>query len=289
MSIGYFSDEYCDDLTGYMKKNPPVAPYYKKIKNAIQRNAIHFQLPLHGYILPVKGDEVVVDTTILRPPYPVTVIEFHEDGHQLAQGQSPSTKRLVLAVDQEDSVIIYPAYYADNMDKWIPPLIYWRFEYGKSFPLSRTNPKSMTEEEGLSYGEVIPNRFTSGQTPFTLEEYAAMEIRNVGQEISVYIDFCMALAEYETEFSDQHPDRQQQKLRRLRGKSPLFTYKVIKITGKRKISQSSRGGTHASPVAHLRRGHWRQYKSGKVAWVSAAMINGTDGMVVKDYVMEKRT
>jgi hypothetical protein len=95
------------------------------------------------------------------------------------------------------------------------------------------------------------------------------------------------MSQYETEITDQKPDEKLQKLRRIRSKKPLFTYKIITITGKKKQSQP-RGGTHASPVTHLRRGHWRHYKSGKRSWVEAALINGKDGMVVKDYRVKSR-
>jgi hypothetical protein len=115
-----------------------------------------------------------------------------------------------------------------------------------------------------------------------------MELKNLNQELSVYMDFCKALAEYETEIIDHRPDAETARKRRIRGKKPLYTYKVITITGKRRVSEVSKGGTHASPVAHLRRGHWRTYKSGRKSWVRAAMINGTDGIVVKDYKMESR-
>ena len=96
------------------------------------------------------------------------------------------------------------------------------------------------------------------------------------------------LAEYDTESTDHLPDAETARKRRIRGKKPLYTYKVITITGKRRVSEVSKGGTHASPVAHLRRGHWRTYKSGVRGWVNAMMINGTDGIVVKDYKVEPR-
>jgi hypothetical protein len=122
----------------------------------------------------------------------------------------------------------------------------------------------------------------------SVDHYASAQMENVSQELSVYIDFCNALAEYETEFTDHRPDAELARQRRIRGKKPLYTYKVITITGKRRVSEVSKGGTHASPVAHLRRGHWRTYKSGRKSWVRAAMINGTDGIVVKDYKVESR-
>lgn len=287
MSIGYFSEEFCEDLRKYMKSNQDGAPYYAKIRRRIQSNAIHFQLPHGGYILPNESDEISFDTDIFRPPYPVTLIEFSEGGKDLGPGQTPSTKRLVMAVDEGDSVVLFPAYYSDAFDVWHPPIIYWRFKYGRAFSLSRTKPKKFVDDDVLQYGLGWATALQTAKVPLSLEQYASMEIRNINQELSVYMDFCMALDQYESEIVDQKPDEKMQKLRRMRGKKPLFTYKIITITGKKKKS-TARGGTHASPVTHLRRGHWRHYKSGKRTWVEAAVINGKDGMVVKDYRVESR-
>lgn len=288
MSIGYFSNEFCDDLKYFAKTNPAGAGYFNRVRKRIESRAVHFQLPHGGYILPKANDEVVIDTDILRPPFPTTVIEYSEGDGKLRVDETPSTKRLVLAVDEGDGVTLLPAYYADYHDLWQPPTIYWRFIYGRSFALQRTKPTHFYNDDALRYGEAWPGVLAAVKMPMSLQTYASIELSNVGQELSVYMDFCMAMSQYETEIVDQKPDAQAQKLRRLRGKKPLLTYKVITITGKKKVSKEGKGGTHASPVTHLRRGHWRHYKSGKRAWVAAALINGKDGMVVKDYKVEAR-
>jgi hypothetical protein len=288
VSIGYFSDEFCNDLKYFARSNPAGAGYFNRIRKRIQGRAVHFQLPHGGYILPKATDEVFIDTDILRPPFPTTVIEYSEGGGELRAGETPSTKRLVLAVDEADGVTLFPAYYADNHDIWQPPNLYWRFMYGRSFTLSRTKPRDFYDDDAIRYGEGWPGVLASVKMPMSLEQYASIELSNINQELSVYMDFCLAMSQYETEIVDQKPDAQAQKLRRLRGKKPLYTYKVITITGKRKVSKEAKGGTHASPVTHLRRGHWRTYKSGKRGWVEAALINGKDGMVVKDYKVEAR-
>lgn len=288
MSIGYYSDEMCDDLSKYMRTNKKGASYYGRIKRLLQGRAIHFQLPHGGYILPNNADEVVIDTDILRPPYPVTVLEYSEGGTELRVGETPSTKRLVLAVDEGDSVVIFPAYYSDAYDAWHPPMLYWRLKYGRTLSLSRTVPRDFADDDVITYGEGWSGALQSINAPITLDEYASMELRNINQELSVYMDYSLAMSEYETDISEQKPDPQRIKMRRMRGKRPLFTYKVITITGKRKVSNEGKSGTHASPVTHLRRGHWRHYKSGKRAWIEAMMINGPDGMVVKDYIVESR-
>lgn len=284
MSMGYFSDEFCDWLTRYMKTNHEGVPFFRRLRKRLQSHAVHFKLPVDGFILPASEDGFQIDTNALRPPFPVTVIEYATSDGELGSGEFRSSKRLVMAVDEPDSVVLFPAFLRDDTGWWIPPLIYWRFYYGKDVTLSRSKPKVFGEDV-LSAGETwdgaVPRRMP-------LDHYISAELRNVNQELSVYMDFCKALAEYDTEIIDHRPDAETARKRRIRGKKPLYTYKVITITGKRRVSEVSKGGTHASPVAHLRRGHWRTYKSGRKSWVRAAMINGTDGIVVKDYKMESR-
>jgi hypothetical protein len=284
MSVGYFSDEFCDDLTRYMKTTPQGAAFFGRLRKRLQSHAVHFKLPDGGYILPDIDDAMDMNTEILKPPFPVTVIEYATAGDDLRSDEFRSSKRLVMAVEEGDRVVLFPAYFKDDDDLWIPPIIYWCFPYGNEISLSRTQAKELGDNV-LAVGEGWAGAISSRMP---LAQYAAMEIRNLNQELCVYMEFCKALAEYDTESTDHLPDAETARKRRIRGKKPLYTYKVITITGKRRVSEVSKGGTHASPVAHLRRGHWRTYKSGVRGWVNAMMINGTDGIVVKDYKVEPR-
>jgi len=284
VSAGYFSDEFCDWLTRYMKTNHKGVPFFKRLRKRLQSHAVHFKLPENGYVLPDSGDNVIISTDVLKPPFPTTVIEYATADSELKPGEFRSSKRLILAVDEADSVVLFPAFFRDDRACWIPPFVYWRFYYGKEIALSRSKAKALSDDilaAGETWDGAVPRAMP-------LDHYIAAELRNLNQELSVYMDFCKALAEYDTEIIDHRPDAETARKRRLRGKKPLYTYKVITITGKRRVSEISKGGTHASPVAHLRRGHWRTYKSGRKSWVRAAMINGTDGIVVKDYKVESR-
>lgn len=71
--------------------------------------------------------------------------------------------------------------------------------------------------------------------------------------------------------------------RESKGKAPLIEYKTL-VIDKKVIDSQSRGGHHASPRLHLRRGHFRQLKIGGVVWVRPAIVGEKNrGMVVKDY------
>jgi len=78
------------------------------------------------------------------------------------------------------------------------------------------------------------------------------------------------------------------KKRRAKNKPPIYSWNTVEI----KPSEPRReyqGGTHASPARHERRGHFRKYPSGKIAWVRPTWVGSIErGMVVHDYIPEVR-
>lgn len=67
------------------------------------------------------------------------------------------------------------------------------------------------------------------------------------------------------------------------GKRPLIKWNTV-IIGERKSRSESKGGTHASPRMHDRRGHTRTLSSGKTVWVNACKVGkASDGIGFKDY------
>ena len=72
--------------------------------------------------------------------------------------------------------------------------------------------------------------------------------------------------------------------RAAKGKRPLYyTWRTV-VVAPRNPKGQPQGGTHASPRAHDRRGHWRTYPSGKRGWVKHCRVgNPADGVVFKDY------
>lgn len=69
-------------------------------------------------------------------------------------------------------------------------------------------------------------------------------------------------------------------------KLPLKEEKtVILEVPKTTIASEHKGGTHASPRVHLRRGHWRRTKKATI-WVKAAVVGEkSKGMIIKDYMV----
>lgn len=68
-----------------------------------------------------------------------------------------------------------------------------------------------------------------------------------------------------------------------KGKAPLFSWNTVKIEPP-KPKQEHKGGTHATPRLHDRRGHMRRLANGKTCWVRACKVgDASKGVVFKDY------
>ena len=64
--------------------------------------------------------------------------------------------------------------------------------------------------------------------------------------------------------------------------------KFIRITGEIAVRNEPKGGTHASPQAHMREAHWRTYKaSGKCVWINEMAIKG-GSPVPRNYRVDHR-
>lgn len=74
-----------------------------------------------------------------------------------------------------------------------------------------------------------------------------------------------------------------------KGKTPLYEWRTVAL--ERKVSElpaAPKGGTHASPRLHQRRGHWATSKLGKKFWRREAVVgNPENGMIFHDYVDQK--
>ncbi len=99
--------------------------------------------------------------------------------------------------------------------------------------------------------------------------------------------FLGALHSPHAALAEVHPDAPLQKARARRGKAPLFSYWTLILRTPPSSTTDSLGGTHASPRTHLRRGHLRRLRSGKVVQVKPTTVRGeTPGIVLKDYRAE---
>jgi hypothetical protein len=71
--------------------------------------------------------------------------------------------------------------------------------------------------------------------------------------------------------------------RKAKGKRPLFTWTTVNLDAPRYINEP-KGGTHASPRLHDRRGHWVTSKLGKRFWRKDAKVGSAkNGIAFQTY------
>ena len=75
------------------------------------------------------------------------------------------------------------------------------------------------------------------------------------------------------------------KHRMANGKPPLrYSWQTVVVGGPKSEQRDGLGGTHASPRAHTRRGHWRNLRTGKRVWIKDCRVgNPALGSVFHDY------
>lgn len=81
------------------------------------------------------------------------------------------------------------------------------------------------------------------------------------------------------------PDRGYTSARRMaKGKPPLrYSWRTVTV-GSTADKREGLGGTHASPRAHTRRGHWRTLRTGRRVWIKDCRVgNPALGSVFHDY------
>jgi hypothetical protein len=73
--------------------------------------------------------------------------------------------------------------------------------------------------------------------------------------------------------------------RKRKGKSALYEWSTVTLERKRQgLPSAPKGGTHASPRLHQRRGHWVTSKLGKRFWRAEAVVGKAEnGMLFHDY------
>jgi hypothetical protein len=233
---------------------------------------------VEGFSKRVVDIDKVFKGVPLTPPYPLVILEYTlppvESKHAFV-AQEPRPRVLIVKQVPEGVVLIPIEYYAELDVGWIPPYAMFLLDESKEYlvsvaPLlddSFEGARKITAADGRDVNDIIS--------------------RVMVADLATYAEFCRTLHEYEVTFDDIEPDATKNRMRRARGKAPLFTYKVLTI-GKKKRRSAHQGGTHASPRSHLRRGYYRTSKHGVRHWVQPCMVKGeTPGFVHKDYKVEE--
>lgn len=270
----------------------------KRIERLLRevKSAVCFQLPMNGILL--KDDEELVNMPLdtegfTRSPYPMVVMEFDytfPDGHLRHVVLIVVDMPYITTADgRKGGVYCIPTTVAsEDGDDWKVPA------FGFYLPYTQHGTWSVEGEgwtQHIGFQPFLPDAMQvlaevngkGGRVNDYMQEVFEDEVLFY---VRGYLHFCAAVGMHEVTFTDVEPDKGRNKMRRARGKAPLFTYKVLTI-GKKKPKSRRLGGTHASPRSHLRRGYYRTSRNGVRHWVQPCMVKGnTDGFVHKDYKVE---
>lgn len=289
MQPGQFFTEYLDAWPK-TKRTVPASDLDAAIEfnAAARREGIIFALPYGG----IMTDRNLIKRAefggqIMRPPYPVCIFEFIGDHKPHVPTPNRSSKRVVVVFDRGDYAELMAVAHRDIDGRWMAPVISFRLPYNQK-NLFQLDPKF-----GLaSTARIIPYLLHTCDKMLAhcgedMETFYKVMAADFGDELWAYLDFCRTVNDKHVTFDDIEPDATKNRMRRARGKAPLFTYKVLTI-GKKKRRSAHQGGTHASPRSHLRRGYYRTSKHGVRHWVQPCMVKGeTPGFVHKDYKVEE--
>jgi hypothetical protein len=210
----------------------------------------------------------------LRPPYPITIIEY---GGALAYGDGISYQNVIVAEDLGTHVKLRSYASLGNAGVAICPFEV-RFEYVDHWvPI-----------ELRCWSTALLNKRARERTE-THEELFQSGAEILDTATSIYARLCAVLENHEVETTDVPPDARANRLRRITGHAPLYTYKTLVIGAPKKRQVVRGGGTHASPRSHMRRGYYRTSRNGVRHWVKATMVMGeTPGFVHKDYRVQQQ-
>lgn len=291
--VGYYLAELIEQTqANYRDYAPEDVKRLKGLFKAI-KSAMCFQLPKDGILFEDNPTLVGIPLDaegFARPAYPTIVLEFDitltDNSIEQVVVIVMDNPQIELADGRVGGAVCIPAFKHVGHGNWRTPAFGYILPYdtlGVSkdtgwvhniglFPIMPHAAQMVAENAGM--GDDVMG-FMEGLYQETTCHY-----------VRGYLHLCGALGAHEVTFDDIEPNAATNKMRRARGKMPLFTYKVLTI-GKKKPKSRRLGGTHASPRSHLRRGHYRTNSKGVRHWVQPCMVKGeTDGFVHKDYIVE---
>lgn len=263
-----------------------------------------------------------------RLPYPVVALEapwVWPDGAGVEKhGGIRSSKRIALCLtmspevalwlpdtrgflsEQHGGVVVIPLYCEDRTGLWNLPMS------GAFVPHDNEVSDYAPGEAGLTNQLLTQPYIAAGVplrklrqfrvSPFLLlpeiaaealehssgSEVAARILPDARDEVSMLLQTCVVLNCANVTTAEIAAPKLINRKHQGKGKPPLFSYRVLQISAPRATGVASGGGQHASPRAHLRRGHVRRLEE-RTVWVCPAMVNAgaaaAVGTVEKGYAI----
>jgi hypothetical protein len=244
------------------------------------KSAVKFRLPDNGNIFEFKPErlETIINKYCpeMRLPYPCIAIEYYAkiDG-SIHDGKVGFDAVVVIAVEiptewgVQIAVFAYNRVYDQGKKGWVP---------------NRYCVTLAKSDMGIT---IQPNHLVLSDRGQDVD--IASADNDMGNELTAVVQLMAALSCSNSIARDDDPPSLALNKKRARsGKAPFYSYKVLEIQpNAEKLASVDRGGSHASPRVHLRRGHIRRLPNGNI-WINAMVVGDkSKGMVSKDYGVQQ--
>lgn len=267
-----FLKSFDDKKVRFMESDVPGLDWVKNMHGIIEALIFSnkFILPENAECCPDEEFRAVVDCNNIRQPYPVIALEYRFD---------KSYKCILLSIERElkkDSPFYYPSI--------VPILGHVVTPWWTVLPIHfGTHIVDLEGPNGAmqSYGDISPKARTffsrTGEIG-SIDNFIAISVRNYYR----FMNMCQCS---NVEFAPAEGcERGEMKKRRSLG---FDEYKVMMVSSHIRAKAEARGGSHASPREHLRRGHIRRIDDERRVWVNATVVcPGSSGKIEKDYAIK---
>lgn len=232
-----------------------------------------FILPLGAKILDDAALELLCDPTIVRLPYPTTLLEYSTAGLEVkGYDETPVTtshRRIVVATERDDDIYVMGIWDAPEHHAWA-----WSpwFKLGREAfgTLHTGKPAQYSIMAGGKLWEKYRNH----------PQFEECMVRDMSQEFWALGRFIAAMACKNVGSVTIPSPRKHSK----KSAIPFDDYRCLVINGSGESGEGGEIGDRKSPREHLRRGHVRRLANGSMTWVNSAVINaGSGGSIKKHY------
>ncbi len=235
-------------------------------------SAHKFSLPDNGVLFGPLADSMFDE---VRLPFPKCVLEFGAVANEGAERPGIRCERRVVLCYEANGVCgcpvvsVLPISWSSSDERWVPA------PFTVEIPMERRSDYSAAVVAIGEPGLKLFDRFGD-------DEAKKLALTDSSLELQAVIEFSAAMSCTNVTTETLRPNRE---ARAARPASTLFDYHVLMIEpGREHATSEDRGGSHASPRTHLRRGHIRRLAWGPRVWVNSCVVNPTAiGTVNKDY------
>ena len=283
-----------------------------KLLIKLLKQAKKFVLPEGGRLRAKETFESEM-VPLFKLPYDVMVFEYYAPQiENFVLGEDVASKRIALAFDSkymkdiaglltydqdsfEEGVIVWPISYYDDIKCWMPcwagVLLPTPLRIDTYMP--DLSPEFLTKVQSIGSDDaIVVKRLMHGEIGMNVliesvkrkANMVELFVIDTSDEMSGVVSAVCAMncQNVKTSLAQTAPRKASDKTK----VKHLFEYHYLTLEPyKEQLISGSKGGTHASPVSHLRMGHFRHFKNGTSVWINAVQVNKDKDFVDKGYTL----